>query len=232
MNDPTIRNPATRPRRTSLLWAGGAVASIVLALGVTGTLSTWTSAIVGNGDNSAASADSVALVETQVSPAGNEITVCDTADNPGNTDVCPGINTYGGLASPLDPDSTPGGDSQSVTVNLQNDGTATGDLTLDAAACSNDASVGSTGTDLTYDLCTQMVLDVTCTDPGGGADHVIYTAGNVEDFVKSVPGYTIATLDATTSTQCTFTVTLPTTTPSGYASQFVSQVLTWKLDVA
>ncbi|HEV7193322.1 MAG TPA: hypothetical protein VGN35_08960 [Jatrophihabitantaceae bacterium] len=220
--------PARR-RGAPLLWLAGAIAATLLVLGVTGTLSSWTSAIISNSNNSAASATSVALIETQTAPVNALALPCDTAASTTNAVTCATINKYGGIGSagtanandaygaPL----TPGGTPQAVTVNLKNDGTGSGTLVLAAGACANLAYPGSTGADTTdYNLCTQMHLAVACSTPS-----TFTYSGTVGLFT----GGSIGALGATVSTNCTFTVSLPSTTPAGYASQYVTQALTWTL---
>lgn len=226
-------NSLKRRRGAPLVWLAGVIAAALLVLGVTGTLSTWTTAIIGNNNNSAASTSAVALIETQTAPVNTSATPCDSASSTDNTVTCSSINKYGGIGStgtanandaygaPLNPDGT---NSQAVTVNLKNDGTGSGSLVLAAGACSNHAYPGSTGADTTdYNLCTQMHLAVTCTTPS-----TFTYSGTVGAFT----GGTIGTLAATASTNCTFTVTLPTTTPAGFASQYLTQALTWTLTAA
>lgn len=219
-----------RRRLAPLVWLAGVVAAALLVLGVTGTLSSWTTAIIGNSNNSAASTTAVALVETQTAPTNTSATPCDTRSSTTNSVTCTSINKYGGIGAgsgndaygaPLNPDGT---NSQAVTVNLKNAGTGSGDLVLSSGSCSNHAYPGSTGADTTdYNLCTQMHLDVTCATPS------TYTySGTVNAFT----GGDVGALAATASTDCTFTVTLPSTTPSGYASQYLTQALTWTLTAA
>jgi len=247
-----------RRRNAPLVWGSSILAAGVLILGVNGTLSTWTKAIIDNSNNSAASTGAVSLIET--GPGSTPVT-CDTADDADNSVTCSTINKFGGIGasstaladpsdpnlkldpdsgdevapmtntsgSPLDPGSTTA-NTQSVTVNLENDGTVAGDLKLDAGTCANYAYPGSTGADTAnYNLCDQMELSVSCSDPTGGTSP-IYTSAS-DDTVGTFTGGPIASLAPTESTDCTFTVTLPSDTPAGYASQYLTQDLTWTLAV-
>jgi hypothetical protein len=189
------------------LWGGGAVAAGVLVLGVNGTMSGWTSAIIDNTHNDVASAQAVSLIET--GPGG---TTCDTSGTPTNTDTCSTINKYGGTADPLAP-----GDSQQVSVNLKNSGTGPGDLVLAADGCTSSPQ-GPT------DLCQQMQLHVTCTAPS------TYDSGTVT--LADFTGGDIGTLTSGQSTDCTFVVTLPDGTPASYSGLVASQVLHWTLTAA
>ena len=227
--------PGRTPRRRSvpLLWGSGALAAGVLILGVNGTLSSWSSAIIDNNHNSVATTTAVALVETQTAPTGNS-TVCDTAamTDGSNSVTCSGINKYGGIGDATaladthvatDANGTPlaPGDSQSVTVNLKNDGTGSGSLVLAGGSCANHAYPGSTGAHATtYNLCGEMHLDVSCTTPS-----TYLYSGTVDAFT----GGSIGALGATDSTNCTFTVSLPSTAASGFASQYLTQDLSWTL---
>lgn len=82
-----------------LVIAGG-IAAAVLALGASGTLSSWTSAVIDNPTNSVAMDSAVILKETDgintcYSSDGAQLTV--------NTSTCATVNSYGGTASPLVP---------------------------------------------------------------------------------------------------------------------------------
>src|SRR3954454_20718760 len=97
-------------------WALGssAVAAVVLALGVSGTLSSWTSAIISNDTNTVATASAVILREVGPGPQ-----TCLSSSGASNSYTCSTINKYGGTASPLAP-----GGSQSVDVVFSNVGSA------------------------------------------------------------------------------------------------------------
>ena len=252
-----------RRRNAPLVWGSSILAAGVLILGVNGTLSTWTKAVIDNNNNSVAATGAVSLIET--GPGSSGVT-CNTADDADNSVTCSGINKFGGIGasstaladpndpnlkfdstsgaeiapltnmsgSALDPDSTTGGNTQSVKVNLENNGTVAGDLTLDAGTCKHYAYPGSTGADTAdYDLCDQMELSVSCSDPTDtdGTKPAIYTraSGTVGSFTGTDKA--IASLDPAQSTDCTFTVTLPADTPAEYASQYLTQDLSWTLAV-
>ncbi|MGC4112628.1 MAG: hypothetical protein QM747_19820 [Nocardioides sp.] len=111
-------------RKTIWWWAGGLVAAVVLVLGVSGTLSSWTSAIITNDNNTTSLTEAMRLVET------DGTVTCDTGTSDTNTVTCSDINKYGGTSTPLAP-----GDAHHVTVTLTNRGTGTGDLTLSSESC-------------------------------------------------------------------------------------------------
>lgn len=209
-----------RRRAVPVLWFSGAAAAAILVLAVNGTLAGWTAAIIDNANNDVASTGSVSLVET--GPDGT--TTCDTRAEADNQVACASINKYGGTATPLDPGSVTGGDSQSVQVNLKNTGTVSGGLVLSSDACVSAAAAGSTGVDpVTYPVCDKITVTVVCTAPG-----TLDTTGSPV-ALSAFSGGTVGTLAAGADTDCTFTLNLPSTTPSGYSSQVASQVLHWTL---
>ena len=221
MSEPTTRRTASTEdtehrRRTGLLWVGGAIAAAILLLGVNGTLSAWTAAIIDNSQNDVAVKGAVALVETDGTHT------CDTGASATNQVTCATVNKYGGTTTPLDPDSLTGGDSQSVTVTLQNTGTVAGGLVLTADACA--ASAAAAGADpVGHPVCDEVTVTVHCTAPAT----LDTTASPVA--LSAFTGGTVGPLAAGASTDCTFTLHLPATTPSSYASQVASQALHWTL---
>jgi len=226
-----------RRRSVPLLWGSGAVAAAILILGVNGTLSTWSTAIIHNDHNSVASASAVALSETGTQSDDTAVTTeCDTAavTDGTNTVTCSQLNKYGGVTggtAELGTAATDNitalspGDTRSSTVTLTNDGTGTGNLTLAADACAN-ALNDTTGGDTTadYDLCTQVTVSVACT---GDASLTATTPAALSAFDGTAFGS--LSLDAGDSTACTFTVNLPANTPAGFSNQLASQALTWTL---
>lgn len=226
-----MANNKHRRRSAPLLWAGGAVAAIALTLGVNGTLAGWASAVIDNDKNSVASASSVSLIETGTDSAGGAVT-CDTAATTTNQYTCSDVNKYGGVSggtaelgattdnvTPLAP-----GDSRTETVVLENNGSATGNLTLLAGACSNAVNDPTGGdTTATYDLCTQILVSVSC------SGDATFSNGPVSLATFANPALAVGSLAPTQSTSCTFTVALPATTPPGYSNQLASQTLKWTL---
>jgi len=218
MSDHSNHSADDRRRRGTVLWAGGAVAAAILVLGVNGTLSSWTSAVIDNQNNDVAAKGAVALVET--GPGGT----CDTGPSSTNQVTCNTINTYGSTGVPLNPDSLTGGNTQSVTVNLKNTGTAAGSLVLTADTCGSSALGGAPTADpITYPVCDKVMVEVSCTAPG-----TLDTTGAAV-ALSSFTGGNVGPLAAGASTDCTFTLTLPAGTPSAYSSQVASQVLHWTL---
>lgn len=221
----------TNTRRTApLLWGGAAVSALALVLGVNGTLSSWTSAVIGNSHNSVASTTAVALVETGTSSSGAPVT-CDTASTATNSVTCTDINKFGGVSggtaelgsSTDNVTALAPGAHRTATVTLKNDGTGTGTLSLAADSCSNTVNA-VTGGDTTagYNLCSKITVSVACT---GDVTVTATTPATLSAF----SGTSIGSLAANQSTTCTFTVALPSSTPSGYSNQLASQALTWTL---
>lgn len=209
-----------RRRSAPLMWVSGAFAAAILVLGVNGTLSAWTVAIIDNTNNTVASTHAVALLET-----GPGSVTCDTASTATNQVAnCSSINKYGGTGTPLNPDSVTGGDTQAVTVNLKNTGTGQGSLVLSTDACGSSALGGSATADpVTYPICTKVTVTIACTTPSS----LDTTATPV--LLSNFTGGTVGTLAAGADTDCTFTLNLPSGTPAGYSSQVASQVLHWTL---
>jgi hypothetical protein len=204
-----------RRRRTGVLWASGAIAGAILLLAVNGTLSSWTTAIIDNSGNDVASKGAVALVETDGTHT------CDTGTSATNQVTCATINKYGGTGVPLDPDGT---NSQSVTVNLKNTGTVSGTLALSSDACVSTAAPASTGADPAgHPVCNVVTVEVACTAPA-----TLDTTGTPA-ALNTFGGGPVGTLAPGDATNCTFTLTLPSGTPSSYASQVASQALHWTL---
>lgn len=225
-----IMGTSNKRRTTPLLWGGAAVSALALVLGVNGTLSSWTSAVIGNSHNSVASTTAVALVETGTSSSGAPVT-CDTASTTTNSVTCSDINKYGGvsggtaeLGSSTDNiTALAPGQSRTATVTLKNDGTGTGTLSLSTGSCGhavNDVTGGDTTAG--YDLCSKITVSVACT---GDVTVTATTPATLDTF----SGASIGSLAPTQSTTCTFTVALPSSTPSGYSNQLASQALTWTL---
>ncbi|MBN9618439.1 MAG: hypothetical protein J0H43_01700, partial [Actinobacteria bacterium] len=218
--------PRPRRRRTApLVWAAGAVAAAVLVLGVTGTLSSWTSAILTNGSNQVGSGASVILSETGPGSTGTA-TTCTTAGTVDNTASCTQINKYGD-AGVLDTTMSPGG-SISTTVSLTNTGSgAATTFTMAPGACTSVYNTGSNSGSAPAagdDLCSQMQVAVTCT----GATLTV-AATTLDAFATNSPYTLTGGLASGAAASCTFTVSLPSTTPANYSGQTVTQPIVWTL---
>lgn len=225
MSTPEER-PATR-RRAGLLALSGALAAALLTLAVTGTLSSWTSAIIGNDDNTADSAGAVVLEET--GPGG---VTCTTASSATNTATCSSINKYGddGAAATGATALQPG-DSVSTTVTLTNTGpsdAATFTLTPGACAATYHSGFRQGQAPLPADdLCTQLTVGAECV---AGATSVLSVAPvALASFAgaQSISGG-LASGDAV---DCTFTVALASGSGARFSGQTAEQDLTWQISV-
>jgi hypothetical protein len=217
------RRPAGSPVRAV---GSSAIAAIVLTLGVSGTLSSWTSAIISNDTNTVATAAAVILREVGPGPQ-----TCLSSSGAANSFTCATINKYGGTASPL----TPGG-SQTVDVVFSNVGSAAAStFVLGTGACSQSPTAGS-GVPPTANVCSSgdLTVAISCSN---GATYVAGSAWTDLVYAAGAPGSMPATLTHTatlaagSSFTCRFTVAL-----TGSASVLdqgitASQALTWTLNV-
>ncbi|HEX7740736.1 MAG TPA: hypothetical protein VF426_13925 [Marmoricola sp.] len=215
-------NHKKRRRSAPLLWGSGTVAAAILVLGVNGTLSGWGTAIINNTNNSVGSAKAVALSEA----SGGTVCV-DTASTTTNEADCTSINKYGGPATTSTPDAAPlsPGGSRTVTVTLTNTGSEdASDLALTADGCSTTSNDDGTSAPTTSgDLCSVATVSVQCTSPS------TLTTATADTPLASFTGADMGPLAAGASTDCTFTVKLPSTAPSGVSDQLAAQVLHWTL---
>jgi hypothetical protein len=205
-------NPEQKRRRGApLVWGSAAVAAAILVLGVTGTLSTWTDAIINNTKNTVAAQDTLVLQET-----GPGAVVCNSTDNLDGTNSydCTTINKYGGIAAPLDQ-----GTSQTVTVTMKNTGTGSGTLTLAPGTCTK--TLGSP--DASLSICDVATVTIVCTAPS------TLDTSATPVVLSAFAGQTIGTLAADTSTDCTFTVALPSDASPQIGGQVATQSLVWTL---
>jgi len=216
-----------RPSRaTRLAFGSSAVAAVVLSLGVSGTLSSWTSAVITNDTNTVATAAAVILREVGPGPQ-----TCFSNSGATNSFTCSTINKYGGTAAPLAP-----GGSQVTDVVFSNVGSAAaGTFVLAADLCSQTPTAGS-GTPAAANVCTSgdLTVAISCSNgatyaPGSAWADLVFSAGAPGTLPATLTH--TATLAAGSSFTCRFTIAL-----SGSASVLAqgitaSQVLTWTLNV-
>jgi hypothetical protein len=227
MNDVTpsggpLRGSESGPTtRTRTLYAAGALSALVVGLGASGTLSSWTEAIVTNDSNTADAADAVALKESDGTDA------CSTFTDADNVATCSSINKYGGA------DLTPG-DSRDVDVTFTNPGGAAG-VTFSYAfdSCSSTPGPGA------VDLCSDGDLTVAVSCSTGTT---YSSAARIADLGQSAsapsglagkswtpsPGPALAGLEASAVT-CRFTTALASDAPAASGGSQVSQPITWTL---
>lgn len=217
------QNQGSRRRRTTALVVSGAAAATVLVLGVTGTLSSWTVAIITNDTNTAQAATAVALTESGPNGSGGTAT-CTTLQSTDNTATCSTINKYGGSTA-MSP-----GDTSTVDVTFTNSGNASaGTFKYAPGTCTSTPGPGS------VDLCTDGDLTVAVACSTG-------TTYNVANAIPALaqaavtPG-TLASmtlagtpaLAAGGTITCEFTTTLSSTAPAEDASSAISQPIVWTL---
>lgn len=217
MNDET---PTNSRRRTTMLAIAGALAATVLVLGVNGTLSSWTSAVVTNDTNTAGAEGAVALSES------DGTSTCDTVTTSDNTFTCSTINKYGG-----DTAMAPG-NSSVVTVTFTNDGSADG-KTFGYAPGTCSSTPGPGGTDLCADADADLTVAVVCsTGTSYDAANDIAGLGQAAVAPGSLAGMSVtgapelATGDSIT---CQFTTTLASDAKTSDAASQVSQPIVWTL---
>lgn len=215
------RRPAKRRRGVGApILVSLAVAVAVLALGASGTLSSWSQAVIGNTHNDVATATAVILQET----SGG--TTCRSSDAPTtNSSSCSTINKYGGTGTPLTP-----GSNQVTDVVFTNLGAANGSsLVLAPGTCS---SSPTTGTPTPNNLCsTDLSVQVSCSNGATYSAGSAWTDLAYSGAPGSMPTLTHgAGLAAGASATCRFTVALPATASVLDQGVTVSQTLTWTLN--
>ena len=220
------RSEQRRGRRSgALMWGAGGAAAILLVLSTSGTLSSWTSAVLTNDTNTVATASAVILKEV-----GPTAATCLSSSGVGNSFTCSTINKYGGTSSPLSP-----GGSQVTDVVFTNVGaSAASSFVLGTGSCSQSPAAGS-GSPAAANVCTNGDLTVAVSCSNGAT----YAAGSAwADLVQtavapaSIPATLThtATLASGASFTCRFTVALGGA--AGVLDQGItaSQALTWTLN--
>lgn len=220
-----------RRRRAPLLWGSGALAAAIIVLGVNGTLSSWTTAIIHNDNNTARAATAVALSESlqgATTPCQDTSTITDGS----NTATCTTINKYGSAGNQATSAMSPD-DSNTTDVTFENTGNGSAaTFTLTPGTCTDNAA--ATGV-LAGSLCSSgdLTVAVSCSDGGS------YTAANAYTdltWAAAAPGSQAAvthtaTIAAGAQITCRFTTTLLSSAPTTDASMSISQPLTWTLSV-
>jgi hypothetical protein len=216
-----------RRRFLPLVWTASAVSAVVLILGVNGTLSSWTSAILTNSNNTAATAGAVVLKEV------NGANTCISSQGGGvsNSYTCATINKYGGTATPLTP-----GTQQQVDVTFSNVGTqAASSFKLEPQTCSQTPAAAATAPAVN-NLCTagatELGVAASCSD---GATYASANAWTDLTYASGAPGAMPAALTHTASLAvnaswtCRFTVALGSNASPSSSGITVSQALKWTL---
>ncbi|WP_375486243.1 hypothetical protein [uncultured Jatrophihabitans sp.] len=226
-----------KPRRirfVPLAWISGVLAAGLLVLGASGTLSSWTAAILNNNNNTVATTNAVVLQE--VATGANPTVYADCqSSNSGftNTSTCTEINKYGGTTTPLAP-----GGSQASSVTLTNIGSGPASkliLSAPASSCSQTPAAGSVSTGNPANLClataTDLNLAVSCVDGSSASATGAYTDLAYNGAASAFTSKThTATIAKNASITCTFTVSLSATASPLDGGITVTQGLRWELD--
>ncbi|RNL79187.1 hypothetical protein [Nocardioides marmorisolisilvae] len=202
-----------------------AIAATILVLGVNGTLSSWTSAVISNDTNTVATASAVILRE--VGPSAT----CLSSSGTSNSYTCSTVNKYGGTSSPLAP-----GGSQVTDVVFSNVGSAAAStFVLTTGSCTQSPTAGS-GTPPAANVCTSgdLTVAISCSNgatysAGSAWADLVYAAG-APGSIGATLTHT-ATLAAGSSFTCRFTVALSASASVLAQGITASQALTWTLNV-
>ena len=223
----------SRDRRKLALWTAFGISALVIVLGASGTLSSWTSAIITNTDNSVSTGQAVILSES------SGANTCASSSNASNSFSCTTINKYGGAT--LVP-----GTSTTVTVTFTNTGTKNGSnfQLAPSASCTSTytSSIGSetAGAASTPNLCSNgdLTVAVACntgsTFGSGTAWLTPYPIAAATPGALATSGpynhaATAGDLNPGSTWTCQFTVALSSS--AGFADQniTVAQPITWTL---
>jgi len=224
---PDHLEPASRPRRRflPLVWAASAVAAIVLVLGVNGTLSAWTSAIITNSTNTAATANALILKES------NGTADCYSSQGAANSYTCATINKYGGTTTPFSP-----GDSRTFDVTFSNAGVATGtSFKLTPGTCTQTPAANAAAAPPVNNLCTasgELTVAMSCSNgttfnAAQAWTDLTYAAGPPAALTEKT--HTALGAGPGISWTCRFTVALSSTASVTDQGIVVSQPLVWTL---
>ena len=224
----------TRLRFAPLAWLSGLLAAGLLVLGASGTLSSWTSAVLNNSSNTAVTTNAVVLQE-QITGSSTVNPDCQSsAGGFSNTSTCTEINKYGGTATALTPGAPHASQTTSVTFTNIGSGPAS-KLVLTPGSCTQ-VPVAGTGTPVNpANLCaagaSDLNLNLTCVD-GATTTGTAYT-----DLAYNGPlgGFTAAKTHTATIAKngqvtCTFVVSLSAAASPLDGGITISQPLQWELD--
>ncbi|MCW2753006.1 MAG: hypothetical protein JWQ32_417 [Marmoricola sp.] len=213
-----------RTSRSALVWVACGFSALLLVLSTNGTLSSWTAAVIGNDTNTVATATAVILQE--VGPSAT----CLSSSGVGNSFTCSTINKYGGVTTPLTP-----GANQVTDVVFSNVGSsAASSFVLTRGTCTQNPTAGS-GSPAANNICTngELTVAISCSD---GATYNAGTAWSDLKYVAGAPasiGATLthtATIAASASFTCRFTVALDSAASVLDQGITASQPLTWTLN--
>lgn len=206
----------TQTRRfTPGLFFAAVAASLMLAVGMSGTLGAFVASIT-NSDNTAASGT---LTMQETDETGTVVCTSDSVAT--NVATCATINKYGGTTVPLAP-----GVPVTTTVNIENTGTldATA-FTVDGKVCTQSDANGAAYSGAATDLCSMINVDIT-----SGATTIFtgtaasFDAAPATDILAALGVTSIAPATATTFD---ITVTLDASATNDYQGLGVSQPIEW-----
>jgi len=188
-----------------LLVAGG-VSSLVLALGMSPTLSAFTASI----QNSVNTAGTGALVMEETSGGVTCRSTDDTNGVSGNAAICATINKYGSKLL------TPGGPANTTYILIRNLGSVSAaSFSLTPGACTQSTLGTANGT--ASDLCDKIKVKITT------GSTTVYD-GTAASFTAA---QALAPLAAGFSATFTFAVSLDSSATNAYQGLQASQPLTW-----
>ena len=203
-------------RRFSLpLVINAGVSSLILALGMTPTFSSFTASI--SGDANSAGAGTIVMQEMDSSGT----IICLSTDDGGvsmNAASCPGINRYGGSVG-MRP-----GDSAIVVTYIRNVGAvAAAAFSLTPGACVQAATAPSSGS--ATDFCSRISVSITSDAATifSGTAETLGAAGTID--VLSRLG--LARVEPGQQTPLTVTTTMDPAVDNSYQGLKVWQPLTW-----
>lgn len=209
-----MTNPQRRRSTTGLFVAAG-IASLMLALGMSGTLGAFVASIT-NSNNTAATGT---LTMQETNAAGTVTCTSDSAVT--NVATCATINKYGGTAVPLIP-----GTPVTTTVKIKNTGTVPATaFTVDGKVCAQSDANGAAFSGTATDLCAKtnvVIKSGTKTVFSGTAAAFDSGAG-----VDLLTGLGVTSIAPTVETTFDITVTLDSTATSAYQGLQVSQPIEW-----
>ena len=198
-------------RSTATVWLSAALAGVLLTLSVSGTLGSWTEAILRQNGNTAGSSGGIVLSISGPDSTGTAST-CTSSSSPTNDATC-SINLLG--ANGVAKMAMRPGDTQTTVFSVDTGGELTGQtLAIAPGACTGSA-----------DLCGALLITLTCV---GGQTTVIgpmtLTAfGSADRDLLGLPASTTA---------CTALTLLPLTAPLASRNKTISQDVVWTLSAA
>ncbi len=203
-----------RGRFAPLVWITSALTALLLTLGVSGTLSSWTQAIVSH-DNTVSTGSGIPVLKvTNPDPVAGD-TACTSSTSDDNTFACTTINLYGDDG--VSDTSMRAGEINTTVVTLANTGTVDGTARLAPGACN-----GATA------LCNALLVTVTCV---GAITVSLVTPMSLRDFATADTDLAGTLVAGGPVSTCTVVLTLPLSAPITTVDKTISQQIVWSLTV-